>query len=141
MSGGAAIDFVPEAFSMDAVAPMGRQAAGEGFLAAWAKWSGRDRFVGHVRDEAAGAAFVRRMGELAPERTAVSCSSTAPAALAQEGVLFAFRPELSQHRLAAALGRINALQPVRPDPIPCPATSPWSGDLPHDSASWSLGTP
>jgi alpha-maltose-1-phosphate synthase len=93
----AAIDFVPEAFVRDPSAPMGRQAAGEGFLAAWARATGVKRLVGHVRSAPDGEAFVRQIAALAPRRPAVWASPADLRFVVEEGALFSFRPELQEH--------------------------------------------
>jgi len=93
----AAIDFVSEAFSMQNQAPMGRQAAGEGFLRAYTRHAGGEGFLAHVRTNADGEDFKRALAGIAPGARAHWCTTRDLAPLVQAGTLFCYHPMLAEH--------------------------------------------
>lgn len=104
---GAMIDFVPEAFSMQNDAPMGRQAAGEGFLRAFVhhaevshaevRHTGHKTFGAHVRNKADGEAFVQAIRQIDPAANGFWATTQNLAALEQAGTLFCYHPTLAEH--------------------------------------------
>lgn len=93
----ATIDYVPEAFSMQNQTPMGRQAAGEGFLRAYLKHSGGDDFGALVRSAADGASFEQVVRQLAPSARAHWMNTRDVSGLEQAGTLFCYHPSLTEH--------------------------------------------
>jgi hypothetical protein len=93
----ATIDYVPEAFSMQNQTPMGRQAAGEGFLRAYLKHSGGDDFGALVRSAADGASFEQVVKQLAPSARAHWMNTRDVSGLEQAGTLFCYHPSLTEH--------------------------------------------
>lgn len=91
------IDFVPEAFSMQNQSPMGRQAAGEGFLRAYLRHSGEDAFEAHVRAKADGEEFSRAIKAMAPHAQARWMTTRDVSGLQRSGTLFCYHPVLTEH--------------------------------------------
>lgn len=94
---GVTIDFVPEAFSMQNQSPMGRQAAGEGFLRAYVRHSGEEAFEAHVRAKADGEEFARVIKAMTPQARADWMTTRDISALERSGTLFCYHPVLTEH--------------------------------------------
>jgi len=97
MNANAAIDFTAEAFALHAQSPMGRQAAGEGFLNGFIRHSGVSRFVGHAEAEAESTVFIDRIHEVDPAAEAICGSPRRLEAVEAEGLLFCYHPILAEH--------------------------------------------
>ena len=99
-SANAAIYYLPDMADTSRPKLMGRHAAGEGFLAAFARHAEVERFYCCAAERAHAEDFARRMGEAGGKHETVWVRRTAQARIGKIGCLFVGEPRLSGYAFA-----------------------------------------
>jgi glycosyltransferase involved in cell wall biosynthesis len=112
MSGRAAILYAGDGFDTSGQKLMGRQAAGEGFLKAWVRYSGADPVVAWLEQASEEKGFCASVEALDPGRRTAVAGPANVTAMTQAGALWLPEPRLSRYAWLRRHGPQNAFSIV-----------------------------